>query len=111
MGTDDGTANKKGVTVHGLLWFAGMSHDCFQTIETLEELKQMFLSIAAMIGGDIHFISPHAQASVKEAERKLGERPSSVNSQSLADPDLYRKTRPKANRNVLDDDMLYAYVK
>ena len=71
----------------------------------------MFLSVAAMIGGDVHSVSPHAQASIKEAEQKLGARPSSVNSHSLADPDLYRRSRPKANRKILDDDMLYAYTK
>ncbi|XP_076434966.1 uncharacterized protein LOC143274879 isoform X2 [Babylonia areolata] len=82
-----------------------------ETMDILEETKQMLMAVAVMISGDVALVSPHAQAAIKAAEQQRTHRPSSVSSDYLADPDLYRRSRPKANKKIVDDDMLYAFTK
>ncbi|PVD32773.1 hypothetical protein C0Q70_08219 [Pomacea canaliculata] len=77
-------------------------------IESIEEIKQMFLGLTAMIGGDMHSTSTHAKSAIVKAQQGIDVRPSSVASQSLVDPDRFRRSRPKATKKILEDEMLYA---
>ena len=67
----------------------------------------MIHAIQDMISGDVHNISPAAQAVLGSIEASVDLRPSSVESSRLDNPDQYQ-SRPKANRRiVVDDDLLY----
>ncbi|KAK7483727.1 hypothetical protein BaRGS_00025048 [Batillaria attramentaria] len=88
--------------------FLAIEHD---TIDTLEELKQIFLAVSTMISGDVYHVSPHAQAAIEATEKQGSSRPASVMSENLADPDQFRRSRPRATGHILDDDMLYSYTK
>lgn len=68
----------------------------------------MFLGLTAMISGDMHSTSTHAKSAIVKAQQGIDVRPSSVASQSLVDPDRFRRSRPKATKKILEDEMLYA---
>ncbi|XP_046546586.1 uncharacterized protein LOC124256656 [Haliotis rubra] len=77
-----------------------------ETVTRLEEVKQMMRAVQDILAGDVHNISPEAQAAIIAIEAAVDDRPTSVASYRLDDPDQYKR-RPHARKAILDDDMLY----
>ncbi|XP_048252459.1 uncharacterized protein LOC124151887 [Haliotis rufescens] len=77
-----------------------------ETVIRLEEVKQMMKAVQDILAGDVHNISPEAQAAITAIETAIEDRPTSVASYRLDDPDQYKR-RPRARKAILDDDMLY----
>ncbi|GFR74979.1 hypothetical protein ElyMa_005766800 [Elysia marginata] len=76
------------------------------TIVALEELSHMLLNVKTTIGCDVHNASENAVATLTTIDTKQEQRPASVDSQILNDPQMFQG-RPRAGHKILEDDMLY----
>uniref|UniRef100_A0A2C9KZE9 Uncharacterized protein n=1 Tax=Biomphalaria glabrata TaxID=6526 RepID=A0A2C9KZE9_BIOGL len=76
------------------------------TVEVMEELQNMLLSIKTSSSCDVHNMSDNALITFLEIEKNEYQRPVSVESQLLNDHQLFLH-RPRAGQNILEDDLLY----
>ncbi|XP_050409076.2 uncharacterized protein LOC126824019 [Patella vulgata] len=77
-----------------------------ETLQVLDEINHMIKAIQDTIAGDVHNISPAAEADIVSVETNTGNRPMSVASTQLDNPNRYHHP-PKAIRAMVSEDDYY----
>ncbi|CAG5123721.1 unnamed protein product, partial [Candidula unifasciata] len=76
------------------------------TVTVLEEVSQIFTNIKSTMCNDVHNMSESARKTLTEISRAQTDRPTSVESLVLNQPQLFLQ-RPRAGQTILEDELLY----